>query len=86
METKIFNYKIVIEKEKNNYVAYCPALGLSDFGKNIDEALKRMKKLIKFHLETLLELGYPIPVEKDLATLITSVEISLPSSVKISYV
>lgn len=86
METKILNYKIVIEKEKNTFVAYCQALGLSDYGKTIDQALKRMKELIRFHVESLTESGYAIPVEKESTTLITSVEIPVSSSIKFSYV
>lgn len=86
METKILNYKIVIEKERNLFVAYCPALGLSDYGKTIDQALKRMKNLIKFHIDSLSKLGYPIPIERETTALITSVEISISSSVKFSYV
>lgn len=70
METKILNYKIVIEKEKKTYVSYCPALSLSDYGKTIDEAITRMKNLIKFHVESLSQSGYPIPVEKDGTTLL----------------
>lgn len=85
METKIFNYKIVIEKERNIYLSYCQSLGLSDYGKTIDEALKRMRNLIKFHIESLSKLGYPVSVEKETTTLITSIEIPISSSVKISY-
>lgn len=85
METKIFNYKIVIEKEGNAYTSHSQSLGLSDYGKTIDEALKRMRNLIKFHIESLSKLGYPVPVEKETTTLITSIEIPLSSSVKISY-
>lgn len=86
METKILNYKIMVEKEDGVYVAICPSLGLSDYGKSIDQALKRLKKLMKFHIETLFKLNYPIPVEKETTTLITSVEIPVSSSVKFSYV
>lgn len=84
METKVLNYKIVIEKEKNTYVAFCPSLGLSDYGKTIDQALKRMKDLIRFHVESLTESGYAIPMEKETTTLITSVEIPISSSIKFS--
>jgi len=86
METKILNYKIIIEKEGKTYVAYCPTLGLSDYGKTIDQALNRIKNLIKFHIESLSQLNYSIPAEKETTTLITSVEIPLSSSVKIAYV
>jgi len=86
METRILNYKIVIEKEKDDFVAYCQVLGLSDYGKTIDQALKRMKDLIKFHVESLTDSGYAVPVEKESSTLITSVEIPVSSSIKFSYV
>ncbi|MFN4213142.1 MAG: hypothetical protein ACK4FL_04275 [Microgenomates group bacterium] len=45
-----------------------------------------MKKLIKFHIDSLSALGYSIPVEKETTTLITSVEIPVSSSVKFSYI
>jgi predicted RNase H-like HicB family nuclease len=86
METKILNYKIVIEKEKNSYVAFCPSLGLTDYGKSIDQVLNRIKSLIKFHIQSLSELNYPVPVEKETTTLITSVEIPISPSIKFSYV
>jgi predicted RNase H-like HicB family nuclease len=86
MEAKILNYKIIIEKEGKKYVAFCPTLGLSDYGKTIDQAIDRIKKLIKFHIESLSQLGYPVPVEKETTTLITSVEIPFSSSIKIAYV
>lgn len=86
METRILNYKIVIEKEKDNFVACCQILGLSDYGKTIDQALKRMKSLIKFHVESLTDSGHAIPVERESTTLITSVEIPVSSSIKFSYV
>lgn len=75
----------MIEKERNVYLSYCQSLGLNDYGKTIDEALNRMRNLIKFHIESLSKLGYPVPVEKETTTLITSIEIPLSSSVKISY-
>jgi len=42
--------------------------------------------LIKFHIESLSQLGYPVPAEKETTTLITSVEIPFSSSIKIAYV
>ena len=77
---KILDYRVHIEQEKMGrktvYNAACPALGLADFGDTIDEALNNITSLIKFHIESLVELGRPVPVEKDTTTLITSVRIS----------
>lgn len=87
---KILNYRINIDKErlgkKTVYNASCPALGLADFGDTIDEALKHITSLIEFHLETLVELGQSIPVEKDTTSLITSVTVPLPRSAHFSAV
>ena len=90
MQKTILNYRITIEREKldgkNVYNAYCSALGLADYGKTLDEALKRITELIKFHIESLQKLGHAVPVEKESTTVITSVEIPISSHVKLSYV
>lgn len=93
MEKNILNYRIIIEKEKNEdkknkyvYSAYCPTLGLSDFGNTIDEAIKRITSLIEFHIESLSKLGHNVPAEKEITTVITSVSISASSHIKLSYV
>lgn len=65
MDTKIHSYRVIIEKERQKkkfvYVAYVPTLGISDFGKTVDEAVKNIDKAIKLFLETLVELKKPIP-------------------------
>ncbi len=38
-------------KEENYYIAYCPALELSAYGKNIDEAKLSFKKEVEIFLE-----------------------------------
>jgi len=62
---KLLNYRIIVEKEKQGknlvYVAYVPSLGISDFGKTIDEAVKNTEKAIKVYLETLRETENLIP-------------------------
>lgn len=56
MNTTALNYRIVIEKEKQNrghvYVAYAPSLGISDFGKSIEEATINIEKAIKLYVES----------------------------------
>lgn len=66
MKTKFLNYKVLIEKEEQPegnsvYVTQVPTLGISDFGQTIEEALENTKKLIKFHVESLLEENETIP-------------------------
>ncbi len=90
MEKHILNYKIIVEKERHKgkivYVASCPALGLFDWGKTIDQSMGRITKLIKFHLESLEDAGQPIPIEKESTTIMTSIEIPIRPNVKFSYV
>ena len=44
MQTQILNYRIIIEPEKQGrktvYNAYCPTLGVTDYGDSVDEVLK----------------------------------------------
>lgn len=65
MNMKIRSFRIIVEKERHKngftYVAYVPSLGISDFGKTVDEAVKNIDKAIKLFLETLVELKKPIP-------------------------
>lgn len=65
MNMKIRSFRIIVEKERHKngftYVAYVPTLGISDFGKTVDEAVKNIEKAIKLFLETLIDLKKPIP-------------------------
>lgn len=59
MQKQVLNYRIIIEPEKMGkkivYNAYCDTLGLADYGDSVDEAIKNIKSLMKFHIECLLE-------------------------------
>lgn len=65
MKTIVANYRIVVEKERQDskdvYVAYAPSLGLSDFGTSVDRAIANIEQAITLYLETLVELGEPVP-------------------------
>lgn len=65
MNTKILNYRILVEKEYDNkkavYVAYAPSLGISDFGTTVDQAVSHIEKAMKLYIDTLIELNQPIP-------------------------
>lgn len=86
METTILNYRIIIEKEEQKkgtlYVAYVPSLGISDFGKTIDEASFNVKKAIQLYVETLIELKKPIPAPDSDDYFVTSkkIEVALPAN------
>ena len=56
------NYTIIIEKAEGNYSVYCPDLsGCISTGRTEEEAIKRMKMAIEFHIEGLREEKTAVP-------------------------
>ncbi|MBI2017598.1 type II toxin-antitoxin system HicB family antitoxin [Candidatus Daviesbacteria bacterium] len=48
---------------KTVYNAYCPTLGVADYGDSIDEALKSIKDGIELAIEVLRDEGQEVPVQ-----------------------
>lgn len=67
MQNKYLNYRIIVEKESQNendvYVAYAPSLGISDFGKTIEQAVANIQTAMQLYIDTLIELDQPLPEE-----------------------
>jgi predicted RNase H-like HicB family nuclease len=65
MKTILHNYRIIIEKERQNkkeiYVAYAPTLGVSDFGETIEEATTNIENAMRVYIETLVDVGETVP-------------------------
>ena len=84
MEKQVLNYRIIIEPEKMGrktvYNAYCDTLGLADYGDSVEEAVKNIKSLMKFHIECLLEDGIEVPAENVEKELITLTKVSIEGS------
>jgi predicted RNase H-like HicB family nuclease len=81
MQKRILNYLILIEKEELedgsvSYLTNVPKLGISDFGSTIEEAIAHTEQVIKIDLETLEQLGEPIPESDKENTIITSSKIN----------
>lgn len=90
MEKNVLNYRIIIEKEKYNdkspvYVAYCPTLGISDYGDSVEEVLISIKDGIELAVESLAKEGKEVPVDRVEEQIITSAKINIPSGLKISF-
>lgn len=81
MQKQVLNYRIIIEPEKMGkkiaYNAYCPTLGLADYGYSVDETIKNIKSLIKFHIECLIEDDQEVPTENTEEEIITSTKVSI---------
>lgn len=74
LKTTALNYRVLIEKESYEdgtpvYVTHVPALGVSDYGLTVEEALANTEKLIKFHVECLIDEGEAVPAPDDLNTI-----------------
>jgi len=71
MQTKLLNYRVIVEPENypngdRVYNAYCPTLGITDYGDTIEEVLKSLQQGIELAVESLakekLEIQYPSPI------------------------
>lgn len=84
MQKQVLNYRIIIEPEKMGkkivYNAYCDTLGLADWAYSVEEAIKNIKSLMKFHIECLLEDGIEVPTENTEEELIMSTRVSIEGS------
>lgn len=84
MQKQVLNYRIIIEPEKMGrktvYNAYCPTLGLADYADSIDQAIKNIRSLIKFHIECLLKDGIDVPQENTFEELVMSTKVSIENS------
>lgn len=56
MQRTLLNYRVIIEPEvqgrKTVYSAYCPTLGVADYGDSIDEVLKSIKDGLDLAIES----------------------------------
>jgi len=81
MERVVRNYRIIVKQDiypdtkKRCYSALVPTLGLADYGNTIEEAVKNVSGLIKFHLESLKTEGKEIPVDEPNKELVTEVRV-----------
>ena len=85
----MLNYRIIIEKENYEdgsviYVAYCPTLGISDYGDTVEEVLASIKDGIEFAIESLAKEGKEGSVDHVEEQIVTSAKIKIPSGIKIS--
>lgn len=90
MDKKILDYRIIISPEKYEdgttvYVAYCPSLGISDYGDTIEEVLSSIKDGIELAVESLAKEGKEIPTDSVSEQMITTARVSFPLDFKASF-
>ncbi len=49
----------------NEYIANCPELDINCYGANEDEAMRRIKEVINFYIDSAREMGISITPLKD---------------------
>ena len=56
------SYAIVVEKAENNYSAYVPDLPYCvATGYTVEETKREIREAIEFHIEGLIQDGFPVP-------------------------
>ena len=57
-----YHFSIVIEKDRDGYAAFCPALqGCYTQGDTYEEALENIRDAIRLHVQDRIESGEEIP-------------------------
>lgn len=88
MQTKVLNYRIIIEPEKQGkktvYNAYCPTLSVADYGDSIDEVLESIKDGIELALEHLVQEGEEIPIDAPEKSVVATAQVKAPAGAKFS--
>lgn len=87
METKILNYRVIIEPEtysdgKKVYNAYCPTLEVTDYGDSVEEVLESIKDGILLAIESLVKEGQEVPIDNVDEQIVASAKIVLPDKLK----
>lgn len=85
MKLNLLKYNIVIKKERKYYIANVPTLGISDFGKTIDEAKRNVKSAIEVHIEGLVKTKAEVPNPDTQDYYISQTEIIAPQNIVFAY-
>ncbi|MDO8609877.1 MAG: type II toxin-antitoxin system HicB family antitoxin [bacterium] len=90
MDKRFLNYRIIIEKEKYEnglpvYVAYCPTLGISDYGKTVEKAKENMKEAIECHVQGLIKEGNEVPAPDNEEAYFSQTMISVPKNIRLAF-
>ncbi len=73
---KTYRFSVVIEKDQEGYLAFCPELqGCYTQGKGYEEALENIKDAIRLHVEDRLKSGEEIPQPESVS--LTSLEVAV---------
>lgn len=85
MDKKVLDYRVIIEPEKRPngetvFVAYCPTLGISDYGDSVEEVLSSIQDGIKLAIEMLVKKKLQVPTDRLEEQIITSTRVFVPEN------
>ena len=84
MKTNVLRYNVIIQKESKYFVAYVPTLGISDFGKTIEDAKRHVRQAIRCHVEGLVKTKTDIPAPDLQEFYLSQAEVSFPSNLSLA--
>ena len=90
MDTKVLDYRIIIEPEKSAdgsvvYVAHCPTLGISDYGDSVEEVMASIKDGIQLAVESLVSEKLEVPTDDVQDQIITTARVNFPMGLNIAF-
>ena len=65
---KTYYFRVVVERDEDHWIAYCPTLvdkGAATGGATREEAFENIQEVMQMVLESLIELGIPIPEDAE---------------------
>ncbi|PIU37018.1 hypothetical protein COT02_03025 [Candidatus Roizmanbacteria bacterium CG07_land_8_20_14_0_80_34_15] len=72
----------MIKKEGKYFVAYVPTLGISDFGRTVDDARKNVEAAISVHIEGLIKTDSEVPAQDSSDFYISQYQVNVPANLK----
>ena len=93
METKVLNYRILVEPDtytgsgKPCFLAYAPTLDVADNGKTIEEALVNIKEAIECRIAAFMADGEPIPSPDTIGetVVMAATKVTIPKNYPLAY-
>lgn len=90
MKTNVLNYRVIIEPEKypdgsKVYNAYCPSLGITDYGDSVEEVLESIKDGILLAVDTMVKAGKDVPMDHVDEQIVASAKVSLPKGLQFAF-
>jgi len=82
MKSTVLKYNVMIKKESKYFVAYVPTLGISDFGRTVDDARKNVEAAISVHIEGLIKTDSEVPAQDSSDFYISQYQVNVPANLK----